>query len=66
MGEMSVKTDLVARIKEWALANYSKNYGASCLIECFEDEELAREFQSLADAKRYARLMSEQFSNAQF
>lgn len=57
---------MVAAIKAWALANYEKSFGASSLVECFDDDELAAEFTSLADAKRYAKLQSEQFANAQF
>ncbi len=59
------KAEMVEAIKAWAHANYEKSFGASSLIECFTDEELAAEFKSLADAKRYAKLQSEQFSNAQ-
>jgi hypothetical protein len=55
----------VDAIKAWAIANYEKSFGASSLVECFTDEELAAEFPSLAAAKRHAKLMSEQFSNAQ-
>jgi hypothetical protein len=60
------KAAMVEKIKVWALANYEKSFGASSLVECFTDEELAAEFNSLADAKRYAKLQSEQYSNAQF
>jgi hypothetical protein len=67
-GERHVTTKqqaIVDAIKAWAIANYEKSFGASSLVECFSDEELATEFQSLADAKRYAKLQSEMYSNAQ-
>jgi len=60
------KAAMVEKIKQWALANYEKSFGASSLVECFSDEELAEQFNSLADAKRYAKLQSERYSDAQF
>ena len=62
---MKNKAELVETIKAWALANYEKSFGASSIVECMTDDEIASEFKSLADAKRYAKLQSEQFSNAQ-
>ena len=58
-------TDLVTQIKEWARENYSKSYGASALIETKTDDELRSEFKSLAAAKRWAKLATEQYQNAQ-
>ena len=55
----------VDQIKAWALENYEKCYGASCLIECFTDEELTKEFKTLDDAKDFATMMSEQLLNTE-
>lgn len=56
----------VNAIKEWAMENYATSYGASCLIECYTDEELDASFSSLRVAQSFAELRDEQFSNAQF
>ncbi len=58
------KRDPVAAIKEWATANFAKSYGASALAECFTDEELRSEFKNLGEAKRWAKLQSEQHASA--
>lgn len=55
---------LIRDIQNWAHDNY-ESYGASSIIECFEDEEILEEFSSLADAQDYAALMDEMYSNAQ-
>ena len=50
--------DLKVRgIKTWALDNYEK--GGSFIIECFTDEEIDAQFNSLAAAKRYCKLMKD-------
>lgn len=54
---------LEQRIREWAMDNYSTSYGASVLIECFDDGELEKEFKSLADAKRFAQLKDGQYAD---
>ena len=59
----NAKPDAVAAIKEWTTANYAKSYGASALVECFTDDELRAEFKDLAEAKRWAKLQSEQHAN---
>jgi hypothetical protein len=61
---MALSEAKVSRIKEWALENYEKSYGASCLIECFSDKELAEKFTCIGDAKAYAKLMDELHGNA--
>ena len=61
---MSMQDTLVTKIKNWALANYEKSYGASALIECFSDQELIGQFSSLTEAKRWAMLQSEGWQNA--
>lgn len=49
----------VEQIKQWALDNYNACYGASTLIECYTDEELDAEFDSLEAAKEYAGFESD-------
>jgi hypothetical protein len=49
--------DLVKKIKDWCTANYEK--GGSWIIETFTDEEIAQEFKSLAEAKRYCKRMKD-------
>lgn len=56
--------NLVEQIKAWAMENYSKSFGASTIIECFTDEDIAEQFKSLDEAKEYAQLQSEQYQNA--
>lgn len=51
----------VEQIKAWAHDNYEKSYGASSIIECWEDCEIDAEFKSLKDAKSYAKLIDEQY-----
>lgn len=58
------KQALVEQIKAWAMENYNKSFGASTIIECFTDEEIAAGFSSLADAKAFASLQDEQYQNA--
>lgn len=58
------KQALVEQIKAWAMENYEKSWGASVIIECFEDEDIAEQFKSLDEAKEYAQLQSEQYQNA--
>ena len=55
----------VKAIKEWALKNYEKNWGASEIIECFDDEGIDSEFDSLRDAKNYAKLRGEKHDEFQ-
>jgi len=50
----------IAQIKAWALENYDTNFGASCIIECFTDAEIAYSFKDLADAQSFAQVQSEQ------
>ena len=50
---------VVAEIKAWANENYEKSFGASSLVECWTDEELAAEFTTLAAAKEWAGLQDE-------
>ena len=52
----------VERIKDWALNQYAENYGASCIVECFTDEEID-EFKSLDDAKEYCALLHDQYED---
>jgi hypothetical protein len=52
--------DLVQQIKQWALANYEN--GGSWIIETHTDDEIASDFESLADAKRYCRIMHDRES----
>jgi len=54
---------LVEEIKQWAMANYST--GGSWIIETFTDAEIIESFQSLADAKRYAKLMHDRETECQ-
>lgn len=56
----------VAAIKAWAMDNYATSYGASCLIECYTDEEIDANFASLREAQLIAEIRDEQFSSAQF
>ena len=51
------KTALVEKIKQWALANYEK--GGSWIVETYTDEEIEEGFASLAEAKRWAKLMKD-------
>ena len=51
-------------IKAWALENYASSYGASVLVECYSNEELDAEFESLEEAIKFAKLKDEQESNA--
>jgi len=55
---------LVARVKAWAMRNYNKLWGASVIIECMTDEEIAAEFQTLQDAVDFAELQTEARQNA--
>jgi hypothetical protein len=55
----------VAQIKEWATANYEKSFGASALIETLTDDEIDEQFTSLTAAKKWAKLQSEAYQNAQ-
>lgn len=55
---------VVEQIKAWAEKNYHESYGASCLVECYDDHELAEQFDSLRDAIRFARLQDEMYMNA--
>lgn len=57
------RTEFVKIVKDWALANYDKEWGASVIVECFTDYEIAREFDTLQDAKRFAKMQSEMRSN---
>lgn len=57
--------DLVEQIQTWARENYNKSYGASALIETKTADELRAEFKTLAEAKRWAKLASEMYQNAQ-
>jgi hypothetical protein len=52
---------IVEQIKEWALENYSVSYGASCLVECFDDSELDDMFPTLESAQEYASIMDERY-----
>ena len=61
---VTTMTTLVEQIKEWAMENYEKSFGASALIECWDDEMLANAFQSLEEAKDWASLQSEMYMNA--
>jgi hypothetical protein len=61
----TMTTPLVAAIKAWALDNYEKSYGASCIIECYSDSEIAQQFKSLKDAQRFAELMTDRFMDAE-
>lgn len=44
---------LIEQIKKWALENYE--IGGSWIVETFTDEEIAQEFKTLAQAKKYAK-----------
>ena len=48
---------LIEKIKQWCLANYEN--GGSWIIETHTDEEIIESFKSLADAKRYCKLMKD-------
>ena len=50
------------RIKAWANKNYETSYGASALVDTYTDDELAKEFASLADAKAWAKLHDEAYA----
>jgi len=51
-------------VKSWAMENYNKSFGASCIIECMTDDEILAEFNSVQDAKSYAKLQDEAYMNA--
>lgn len=56
-------TEFVRSVKDWALANYEKEWGASVIIECLSDNDIANQFHSLRDAQDFAKLQSEMRSN---
>ncbi|MCB0541032.1 MAG: hypothetical protein KDE33_26220 [Bacteroidetes bacterium] len=59
------------QIEGWANANYEKSYGASVIVECWDEDDYARYNEApnaraaLAAAKELAGLLDEQNSNAQ-
>ena len=58
------QSKLVIQIKNWANENYARSYGASCIVECLTDDEIADMFPSLKDAKQFASLQDEQYQTA--
>lgn len=58
--------DKVEQIKAWANENYESSYGASCLIECFNDKELDETFPTFGHAVEYAAATDEQLSNTRY
>lgn len=52
-----INTGFVAAVKQWANDNYDR--GGDVIVECFTDEEIFAQFQTLEDAKRFCKLRKE-------
>lgn len=54
--------ELVREIRDWALDNYDA--GGHWIVETFSDEEIAEEFKTLNEAKRYCGLKQDRYEDA--
>lgn len=53
--------ELVKEIKDWAFANYEK--GGHWIVYTFTNDEIAEQFKTLDEAKKYCGLVQDRYED---